>query len=168
MLALHTPSCLSTEILRFPLFVLGWDSFPQGLVDCIVETASNIKIGILVLRFVSWAAFLPSERAVVQWTTTLQQGGFLQGFSSCVWLRCTKASHAGQGSWWELSLLSALLSLSSVSALQVCLCWCSVPAQMKHDFFYGMHLREGKVYSPLWCVHEFCFQMVLRSMGRTL
>lgn len=66
MLALHTTSCLNAEILRFPIFFLGWDSFPQGLVDCLMKTAGNMKRTILVLRFVYWTAFLTCERAVVQ------------------------------------------------------------------------------------------------------
>lgn len=48
-----TTSCLSAEILRFPLFFLGWDSFPRGLVGYVVETACYINIK----AYLSWGLF---------------------------------------------------------------------------------------------------------------
>lgn len=96
-----------------------------------------------------------------------QMGSSWWGFLSCVLLRCTMVSHPGR----ELMAAPSLSSLhcrSSVSALQVCLRWWSVPAPAKLKFFYRMHPREGKVYSHLWCAQEFCFQMLLRSTERTL
>lgn len=161
MLGLHTASCLNAEILMFPVF--PWMSvFPRGQWTALWRLQVILKA-----PYLSWGLFNELLSCRLRGLLLPLRWVALGGDSCRVSCWDVPGCLTRVGSRWQLPL-QAPYAAGAASLPYRFVCVGGVfQHQQSSRFLYRMHPREGKVYSHLWCVQEFCFQMLLRSIKRT-